>query len=121
MSQFQNWDGASSGPNMHNMMVKERFRNDEVDNKIFYDIGNGPFEQSSSDEDLVRSQSSIENSKNTAVGHFDLSNVCDNTLKYSVIQRCWNKQYLDETSLRLPGAVKKHVLKKKLVRIELLM
>jgi hypothetical protein len=71
---------------MHNMMVEERVRNDEVDNKNFYDIGDGPFKQSSSDEDSVSSQSSIENSESMAVGNFDLSNVCDSTLKYSIIQ-----------------------------------
>jgi hypothetical protein len=36
---------------MDNMMVEERVRNDQVDNENFYDIDDGLFEQSSSDED----------------------------------------------------------------------
>ena len=47
-----------------------------------------------------------------AVGNFDLSNVRDSTLKYSIIQRRWNKLYLEETSLKLQDAVKKYIFKK---------
>ena len=97
---------------MHNMMVKERVRNYQVDNKNFYGISDGLFKQSSSDEDSVSSQSSIENSESTAVGNFDLSNVHHSTLKYLIIQRPSNKLYLDETSLRLQDAVKKNVFRK---------
>jgi len=47
-----------------------------------------------------------------AVGNFDLSNVRDSTLKYSIIQRRWNKLYLEETSLKLQDVVKKYIFKK---------
>ena len=106
---------------MHNMIGEERVRNDQMDNENFYDIGDGPFKQSSSNEDSVSSQSSIANSEITAGRNFDLSNLRDSTLKYLIIQRRWNKLYLDETSLRLQDAVKKHAFKKLLVMMQLLM
>ena len=75
---------------MHNMTVKVRVDNNEVDNENFYDIGDCHFDQTCSEEELVGSEDSVENNVIMAVGNFDLSNVCDSTLKYSIIQRRWN-------------------------------
>jgi len=96
---------------MHNMMVEVRVDNDEVDNENFYDIGDCHFHQTCL-EDESGSEDSFESNVSMAVGNFDLSHVRDSTLKYSIIQRHWNKLYLEETSLKLQNAVKKYIFKK---------
>ena len=78
---------------MHNMIVKVRVNNDEVDNENFYDIGDCHFDQTCSEEESVGSEDSVESNVTMAVENFDLSNVHDSTLKYSIIQRCWNELY----------------------------
>ena len=96
---------------MHNMMVKVRVSNEEMGNESFYDIGDCHFEQTSLEEEVVGSEGSVESSVNMAVGQFDMSNVCDSIMKYSIIQRRWNKLYSEETSLKLQDAVKKYIFK----------
>ena len=92
-------------------MVKVRVCNEEVDNESFYDIGDCHFERTSLEEELVGSEGSVESSVNMAVGQFDMSNVCNSIMKYSIIQRRWNKLYSEETSLKLQDAVKKYIFK----------
>ncbi len=96
---------------MHNMMVEVRVNNDEVDNGNFYDIGDCHFDRTCSEEESVGSEDSVESNVSMAVGNFDLSNVHDSTLKYSIIQRHWNKLYSEENSLKLQDAVKKYIFK----------
>ena len=97
---------------MHNMMVHERIGMDERDSENFYDIGDLQLEESSCEDYDDNSDESTPVSIHNAVGNFDMSNVRDSMLKYSIIQKRWKNLYSEENSLRLQDAVKKFVFKK---------
>lgn len=97
---------------MHNMMVHERIGMDERDSENFYDIGDLQLEELSSEDYDDNSDESTPVSIHNAVGNFDMSNVRDSMLKYSIIQKRWKNLYSEENSLRLQDAVKKFVFKK---------
>ncbi len=104
---------------MHNMMVEERVRNEERESDNFYDIGDEQSVMASIEDDANNSEDSADGSPvvNT-VGSFDLSNVRDSTMKYTIVQQRWKKLYSDETSLRLQDAVKKFVFKDTMVTMD---
>jgi hypothetical protein len=94
------------------MMVHEQIGMDERDSENFYDIGDFQLEESSCEDYDDHSDESTPVSIHNAVGNFDMSNVRDSMLKYSIIQKRWKNLYSEENSLRLQDAVKKFVFKK---------
>jgi hypothetical protein len=101
---------------MHNMMVEERVRNEERESENFYDVGEEQSVLVSSDDEADSSRDSGDSSTDgslviNTVGNFDMTDVRDSSVKYTIVQRRWNKLYSDETSLRLQDAVKKFVFK----------
>lgn len=56
----------------------------------FYEVEDVPYNQNDSDDNSQSSESSNStNGDNTAIGNFDLSNVRNSLLKYSIIQMHW--------------------------------
>ena len=99
-----------------NMMVEERVRNEERESENFYDLGEEQSVMVTSEDDADSSKDSGDSSTDgslviNTVGNFDMSDVRDSSVKYTIVQRRWNKLYSDETSLRLQDAVKKFVFK----------
>ena len=80
-------------------MVQEHVGNNEIESENFYDVGNMQSESASTNTDYEDdSNKSTPKNNHVAVGSFDMSNVRDNNLKYSIVQQHWNNLHSEENS-----------------------
>jgi len=77
---------------MHNIMVKERIGNDDMESDGFYEVVNLQSNVDSLDED-DRSKSSKSSGYLVTVRNFAKTSVRESILKYKIVQEHWKKLY----------------------------
>jgi hypothetical protein len=98
----------------HNMMVDVRTDDMEMESDHYYKVPQEVDDviMATDHEISVKESPGDCEPTETVFGPFNLSDSCDNQLKYNIIQQRCKKLYSASSSINLQDAVKKHVFKK---------